>query len=337
MTVPTVSLRRLALLSVLVLGLIASAAEAQTIGASVGLGPDGATVGAAIGDLRLAAVDLDVAAVVDTPSAPRLGVDLQARANVPLGLIGSVVFRGGAALHASGAWRGSLESEGSAGPLAFGVRLAGGTSARSRIAAVATPDELRTAPSEPPEGVLRGHLALSARYRASRDLLVRVEPAITVRADDGVGRVSGRVDAAAELRDALLGGDLVARLRVVSATGAPRMGPGAVDVAIGLGRSERPRRRPPWSTTLWLGAGAGVAPGASLDGRWRVDDATVDLVLAVEPWRRDLAPFRAAIRVERPDGRAANVRWQLRASASAGGAHGATGAVALSARIDLGR
>lgn len=198
-----------------------------------------------------------------------------------LGLLGAATLELDAAWRTDGLGRAQIAGQGVLGPasLRVGVAVAG-----------ADPEAFSTtglAPDADVPRVGRPSVTVKAqvRYRASRAVLIDVEPDL-VFASNGLGlRMHGevRIRRLVEPFDGLV---------AMHAWRSPR--DGSLSGGLGLGAIWAPRRAPEWRATAWVGwQGGAVLPGIALRGAASLGGAFgVAVDLAAEPFRTDVPPYR---------------------------------------------
>lgn len=284
----------------------------------LGGGPGGgvapAGVALALEDLRAGDTDAAFALRLAPRAAapPLLSTELTLRQNASLGPLGGGVLALGGALRSDGLARLELRGEGSAGPAALRLRA---TAFNAPVRAFG-PDALLASGGLPPPapefapGLAGASLALGVSYRASRDLVLGVDP-LLLWLDGAWG---ARLQADARWRRALDGNDLEAALLLylppqprgaAGADGAAALQPRHPSAALGATLVLVRRRAPDWRLSGWLGWAGGplprVAPGAALAGAEPLPGGgRLELHLAAEPFRRDAPPYRLRVALERP-------------------------------------
>ena len=133
-----------------------------------------------------------------------------------------------------------------------------------------------------------------ATYRVSRALIVDVAPGVYLRD----GRVGASLGGEARLVRLQGRNDASVLLESFATPGFER-----TSVAVGAGYTINRRRSPSWTVAAWLGAGpGGIAPGASISGGERIAGGSLDLLVAAEPYRVDVWPYRLDLEFEREAG-----------------------------------
>lgn len=235
-------------------------------------------------------------------------LDLALQANDTFGPLGNVIGEGSLSIRTDGSARGALGARGVLGPVALGVRaLAFGASAErfDPWAAVS--------PSRPELGGPGWGIALDASGRPSRALIVEVRPQL-------YGVTAGtawRADARLRWLRAIGPHELSLRL-------AGYLAPtGRADAAVGIGFTYRRRGAPDLDGALYLGdSPAGLRPGITLTLAQPLGPVDASLDLAAEPYRLDVAPYRAHLELSTALGPGT-------AGLEAGAAAGTAGAKAL--------
>lgn len=137
-------------------------------------------------------------------------------------------------------------------------------------------------------------LEMGVAYRVSRTLIVDAAPALFLRS----GRLGAGFDGESRLVRFHGRNDLSLLLHLFAEPGFDRL-----TAAVGAGYTFNRRRAPSWTASGWLGWGpGGPAPGGRLSGRQRLENGSLNLLLAAEPYRLDRWPYRLDLTYEREAG-----------------------------------
>ena len=248
-------------------------------------------------ELRLTALDFDDGKVglrlAGGISGPvELGVT--ARTTQSFGPVGNIIFYGQGDVNTDGAFQVALSAEGVIASVAASVKTSlfttepGAFDITEAYSADARPFLLQDGTADFGLG-----LALSARYRVNRSLIVSGYPEFYLSDSGGAGlRVRG------EGRLVRLNGPDDLYL-----LGLGYLNPAGGDfAAVGAEYALNRRSFPQGSAALWLGYGPdGVLPGGSvrLEQPLRSIDARLSLALAAEPYRTDILPYRAGVEFDK--------------------------------------
>ena len=248
-------------------------------------------------EVRLTALDFDNGKVglrlAGGISGPvELGVT--ARTTQSFGPLGNIIFYGQGDVNTDGAFQVALAAEGVIASVAASLRTSlfttepGAFDMTEAYQADARPFLLQEEEADFGLGV-----ALSARYRVSRSFIVSGYPELYLSDSGGAGlRVRG------EGRLVKLNGPDDLYL-----LGLGYLNPAGSDfAALGAEYALNRRSFPKGSAALWLGYGPdGVLPGGSvrLEQPLRSIDARFRLVLAAEPYRTDILPYRAGVEFDK--------------------------------------
>ena len=248
-------------------------------------------------EVRLTALDFDdgklgLRLAGGTSGPVELGVT--ARTTQSFGPIGNIVFYGQGDVSSDGAFQVALAAEGVVASVAASVRTSlfttepGAFDLTEAYQAEARPFLLQEGTGDFGLGV-----TLSARYRVSRSFIVSGYPEFYLSDSGGAGlRVRG------EGRLVKLNGPDDLYL-----LGLGYLNPADGDfAALGAEYALNRRSFPNGSAALWVGYGPdGVLPGGRvrLEQPLRSIDARFRLVLAAEPYRTDILPYRAGIEFDK--------------------------------------
>lgn len=295
-----------ALLTVGTLLLSFTTARAQTLelGASGTVGEGGGAPGAPTGTTGGTGfgVRLDVgllgASVADTTVDLRLAVDravqlgFSVSANQTFVPLGNVIFEASGALRTDGRATGRIGGRGVLGPVALGLELVAFNADASAFDPLAIASAQRPAFGHHGRPAAGWGVALTASGRPARPLVIEVAPALYRNADGTTLRFDGR------LRWLRAVGDDELSLRL---SGADVAAVGSY-VAVGAGYTVVRRRAPKLDVAAFVGRGPlGWRPGLTADLGQRLG-AGIDasLQLSLEPYRTDVAPYRAHLSVAAP-------------------------------------
>ncbi|CAN5821113.1 hypothetical protein BH24DEI2_BH24DEI2_12350 [soil metagenome] len=259
-------------------------AAAQTFGVGLTtykLEPDITVTGLDAGRSK---VSLRVAGGVAGP----LELGVSARETTAFGPIGNVTVRGAANFDSTGRFEVGLGAEGVIAAVAARAQLSLFTAEVGRFEVGAAFQEdsrpfLLAAPLN-----FGAALELGASYRVSRGFVANAAPALYLT---DAGGVAGRV--ALEARLVKLVGPDDLRLKTLTFLGPS----GEQFVAVGAEYDLNRRGWPNARVALWAGLdGAGLKPGASvrLGQTLKSWGSSYTLLLAAEPYRHDVLPYRAA-------------------------------------------
>ena len=223
-----------------------------------------------------------------------LELGVTARTTQSFGPIGNIIFHGQGDVNTDGAFQVALGAEGVIASIAASVRTSlftvepGAFDMSEAYQADARPFLLQEGRADFGLGV-----ALSARYRVSRSFIVSGYPEFYLTDSGGAGlRVRG------EGRLVKLNGPDDLHL-----LGLGYLNPAGGDfAALGAEYALNRRSWPNASAALWLGYGPdGILPGGSvrLEQPLRSIDARYRLVVAAEPYRTDILPYRAGVEFDK--------------------------------------
>ncbi|MBX3143053.1 MAG: hypothetical protein KF813_04805 [Trueperaceae bacterium] len=268
-----------------------SSAGAQTFTVSVGAlsaaGPLSPQVELALDGGRVGTTTVSLALAYRNAAQLSLGIS----ENLSFGPLGNVVFGFTTSLRTDAAAQAELTARGVIGPVALRVALGAFTHQTQRFepgAATATARPLLTGANGSESGF---SVRLGGSGRLNRSLVLEAEPELYLVN----GGTALRLESRLRWLRAFADNELRAAVRAYS---APTMGESHLGIGFGivLGRG----RAPDWTFTASAGYSHGrLLPGASAEIVERFEGGQIlSLSAAAEPYRRDIAPYRAAASFE---------------------------------------
>lgn len=276
------------LLFVLNLIALSSPATAQSVRFAVGAHFDPAALAVLTVDLRELRSG-DTTAALHFGVGERIVVGLDLRRTETFGPLGNVSFEVSGRLRTDAHYQGQIGARGVIGPLALNLQLSAFDAPPETFEAGAAARETRPVSAT---GQIGFGVEIEGDIRADRDVVISVAPDLYL--------IDGRFAARLQTQIALL--RLLPEIDgTLAVHGYASPGFERGHAALGVGAVWRRRRAPVWSGTAWLGIGPTFAAGISARVAQRLGGgALLTADLAVQPYRRDIAPYRLAAGLSLP-------------------------------------